>query len=289
MQFRELSTYVPSVYDNIKEITELVGCEQAIFTQLEADILQARRNQFIATCDEETLAIQERIYQITNNPSVDTIEYRRQRLIAKKSTTPPYTDIYLASKLDEIIGVGKWNMYIIGYDLYIESSASNMSSHIDVLVLLNQIKPANLKYISIPLDVKTINTNETVSFSGITYNYKLGSSWVLGALPFQSLVEKGVVKLPETPSISPDYLTSINTAALNSIKIARLNGTKEIAAVVDLVKMEVTYDVTDAAIKEITLVELLDASKKVLTSSAVYIPVIGSIKVKHIIRVKEGV
>ena len=53
--------------------------------------------------------------------------------------------------------------------------------------------------------------------------------------------------------------------------------------------MTISYTVTESMATSVEKVELLDSEGNVLTSSTVYIPVSGSILLKHTIPVAEGV
>ena len=133
--------------------------------------------------------------------------------------------------------------------------------------------------------------SETINLSQRVYNYRLGG-WGLGTAPFASEIPQGVIKTATTPSIQSALLTGVANFVSADVATARINGSVSIS---DLEKeisgstLTITYKVPQEQATEITKVELLDANNKVLTSSAVYIPVTTSTILKHTIPVSEGV
>ena len=237
-----------------------------------------------------------KILNIIPKPATETIEFRRQRIINRLSMVPPFTFRFLKQRLDEIIGVDRYTASIDypNYTLYIESSAENQEWFHEILVTVTKLKPANIVFINRPLVYGEIIAGESINLTQVNFNYRLGSTWVLGLKPFTSLDDMGVIKVATTPSIKQDLLNHMATFTASDIADVRINGTFMVptfvtkAAVNNLVTVEYEISETDG-IPEITQIELLDSIGTVLADSAVYVPILERVILKHNILIKEGV
>lgn len=284
----------PSVYDGVLEISVLAETEDVLLDQTLAQLEQAQLNQFILTADEETIEVYEKMFSILANPSTESLEFRRERILNRMSLQPPFTMRWLQNKLDEIIGVGKWNAYVdyANRTLYIESFVVNQLWFNELRITINRIKPCNLIFTNKPLLIEGVLANETVSTFVKHYNYALGH-WQLGQKPFATIDSEEVIKLPSVKSINNNLLTDVAAFSASDIVAVRLNGsvkiteftTKEGQGTTTLIE----YAVTPTQAREITQIELLSTGDRVLTSSAVYIPVTEVVACKHTINFAEGV
>lgn len=289
----EACALLPPWYREILDYQQMCQTEQAQFALLAQELNTVADNFFFQTMDADTVAAWEQVFSIIPDPASETLEFRRDRLLNRISTRPPFTLGFLYQKLDELIGPGQWtvNVDYPNYTLYIESSALDQQYATEVAFTINHVKPAHIVYINTPFVRTGMLLSETVSVSQRIYNYHLGS-WALGVLPFAGEQEQGVVKMPETPSVQPALLQAVADFASNDVASARINGTIAVAELNKSVSgstLTVTYTVAQSQTPEITQAELLDADGNVLTSSAVYVPVSGSTIMKHIIPVSEGV
>lgn len=287
--------YLPWIYNNVREMDELMDTEQLSLNELEAVISKWWANQYIPIADEDGIKVYEDQIGIIANPATEDLEFRRRRLLNRYSLQPPFTMRYLCIKLDEIIGVGKWNAWVDNdaFTLYIESSAENQNWFSEVSITINSIKPANIVFINKPTVYHTLLENETVLKRTSIWNYRLGTQWALGQKPFLSYAREEVVVLASTPSITDEMLNKMATFTASEIKSVRINKsysinnfvTKQVSS--NSVTLE--YDVpTSSGITSITEIELLDAEGKVLTNNVVYIPLAEGVRMKHTILVKEG-
>lgn len=283
----------PSVYDGVLEISVLAETDDVLLDQALAQLEQAQLNQFILTADEETIEVYEKMFSILANPSTESLEFRRERILNRMSLQPPFTMRWLQNKLDEIIGVGKWNACVdyANRTLYVESFIVNQLWFNELRITINRIKPCNLVFINKPLLIEDVLASETVFTSAKHYNYVLGH-WQLGQKPFATIDPEEVIKLPSVKSIDNNLLTDVAAFSASDIVAVRLNGsvkiseftTKEGQGTMTLIE----YEVKPAQAREITQIELLGTGDRVLTSSAVYIPVTEAVICKHTINFKEG-
>jgi hypothetical protein len=291
-----LKIYLPKIYENILEFDNLMEAENELFNNLNLETNKVKNNQYVLTADLDGIKLYEQMLDIIANPAIEDIEFRRKRIINRLSMTPPFTMRSLYGMLDQIIGRDRWTAYLDfdNYTLYIESAADNQMWYHEILVTVNKLKPANIVFINKPLVYKEIRAGESINLTQINFNYRLGTSWVLGLKPFTSLDDMGVIKMASVPSIKQDLLNRMATFTASDIAEVRINGTFMVpafitkAAVNNLITVEYEISETDG-IPEITQIELLDSVGTVLTDSAVYVPILERVILKHNILIKEGV
>ena len=289
----DLLALLPPWYREVLDYQELCRTETAQFEALADEIIGVADNFFFQTMDEGAVSMWEQVFHIVPNPSTESLDFRRARVLNRITTRPPYTLGFLYQKLDELIGPGEWTVTVDypNYTLYIESAAQNQNYATELAFTINRIKPAHIVWINSPFVRTGLLLSETISSAQRTYNYKLGS-WELGLLPFATDGPEGVIKMPETPSIQQALLTGVANFVSGDVASARVNGTipiSDLTKSVEGAELTVTYTVLPSQTTEITSLELLDGEGNVLTSSTVYIPVATNVVMKHIIPVAEGV
>lgn len=289
----DLLALLPPWYREVLDYQELCQTETAQFEALADEIIGVADNFFFQTMDEGAVSMWEQVFHIVPNPSTESLDFRRARVLNRITTRPPYTLGFLYQKLDELIGPGEWTVTVDypNYTLYIESAAQNQNYATELAFTINRIKPAHIVWVNSPFVRTGLLLSETISSAQRTYNYKLGS-WELGLLPFATDGPEGVIKMPETPSIRQALLTGVANFVSGDVASARVNGTipiADLAKSVEGAELTVTYTVLPSQTTEITSLELLDGEGNVLTSSTVYIPVTTNVVMKHIIPVAEGV
>lgn len=283
----------PSVYNGVLEISVLSETDDVLLDQSLAKLERAQLNQFILTADEETISVYEKMFSILANPTTETLQFRRERILNRMSLQPPFTMRWLQNKLDEIIGVGKWNAYVdyANRTLYIESFVVNQQWFNELRITINRIKPCNLVFVNKPLIMTDVVANETIVSATQHYNYILGQ-WQLGQGPFATTDPEEVIKLPIVNSINPNLLADVASFSATDIVAVRLNGSVKLSNFTTKAGQGATtiveYEVKPAQASEITQIELLGTGDRVLTASAVYIPVTEAVICKHSINFKEG-
>lgn len=283
----------PSVYNGVLEISVLSETDDVLLDQALAKLERAQLNQFILTADEETISVYEKMFSILANPTTETLQFRRERILNRMSLQPPFTMRWLQNKLDEIIGVGKWNAYVdyANRTLYVESFVVNQQWFNELRITINRIKPCNLVFVNKPLIMTDVVANETIVSATQHYNYILGQ-WQLGQEPFATTDSEEVIKLPIVKSINPNLLADIASFSATDVVAVRLNGSVKLSNFTTKAGQGTTtiveYEVKPAQASEITQIELLGTGDRVLTASAVYIPVTEAVICKHSINFKEG-
>lgn len=315
---RQLNSYVPSYYRKVDEMDALMEVEQSIVDEYQVNMLTAFQNTFVLTADISGIELFETMFSIVANPSTEDLEFRRQRILNRMTTSPPFTLRFLKQKLDAIIGEGKWKvtMDYANYTLYVEASAVNQNWYTELEFTINQIKPCNIVFINRPRTDLSLSMTEEISYKTMKWNYILGS-WLLGRLPFATiegaeviewyyklgqwplgknpfaLTEGGnIVKMATTPSIQDALLQDTAGFVVTDIAAVLINDETKItnftikSASGRFVTLE--YQVTSAMTSVVTNIKLLKSDDTVLTDSNVYVPVTDTILSRHSIEVKEG-
>lgn len=140
---------LPTYFRPILEYVALMQADGYELDKLEANIMQVAANQYIQTCDEQTIAYYENLLGIVYRFG-DTLEFRRSRVLQKFNTKVPFSIGFLNAKLTELYGAD-------GYELSVDPVActitikvtSDRYGAVDLLYdLLWDILPAHLKIIA---------------------------------------------------------------------------------------------------------------------------------------------
>jgi len=100
---RKASSYVPQIYKGFTEMEDLIAVEDNILDEAENEKKNLEDNQYVLTANEYGIEQYEDMLDIIPNPAVETLQFRRDRIINRLSMTPPFTFRFLKKKLDEII------------------------------------------------------------------------------------------------------------------------------------------------------------------------------------------
>lgn len=288
----DLLSLLPPWYREILDYQVICETEAQQFELLAQEIVAIADNFFFQTMDEGSVLQWEQILGIVANPSTETLDFRRARLINRISLRPPFTLGFLYQRLDELIGPGQWQVTVDypNYALYIKSYAQNQPYATELAVTIGRIKPAHIVYIASAYVSSPIALTEQISGATRQWNYIM-SAWSLGELPFATDTPTGVIKLPTIPSVQPALLADVANFVSSDVYAARLNGAIVIDPVTKSVNgnvLTVTYTVQPSQVSVITKIELIDAYGNALTSSTCYVPVTTTQVLEHSIPVQEG-
>ena len=254
---------------------------------------QVRQNLYVQTMDEGATAEWESIFRIVANPAVESLDFRRDRVLNRLSMRPPFTLTYLYQRLDALFGPGNWEveMDYPNYTLYIEAAVEDQQYFSELSATMDIVKPCHIVYISRPRVSATLLLSEEIALTQGRYNYRLGS-WALGQLPFRSQDKEEIIKMATQPSIQPAFLNQTAAFVADDVQAVRINGTLLISTLSHSSSENVGmvgYTVLKAQVQEVTLIELLDAAGAVLASSTVYVPINeDKVAFRHRFTVKEG-
>ena len=295
----DIWSQVPTAYRNSINFYEFVKIEENMINNADGilDIYDSTLNDWwILTATARGIEIYEDMLDILASP-LESLEFRRQRIINRLSLVPPLSMPFLRQRLDAILGKDKYNAYINydTYTLYIENAAPNASVAEELYYTVSRVKPANIVFINVPLLRDNIYINSTIETGEKVYNYRLSTTWKLGEKPFVSMGKGGIIKVPTIKSISEGSLTGHATLDLSLVHKARINDVYDIVIPAEnkttkdnLAIFE--YEVpSSAGIKTITNIKLFDANNVLLENAEVYVKTGDSTIIRSMRAFEEGV
>lgn len=287
----DISKYFHSFYNNYEEMNEISRVQNILLEKADIELNKFILNQFVVTCDNETISEYEKIFKIPNKG--ENLEFRRDRILNRLSLSPPFPLEFLRNKLDQLIGKDLYKLYLDyeTYTLYLESYSNNQSWFHETYITINEVKPCNIVFINVPKSTHSIAVNEYVECTKRLYHYKLGF-WKLGENRFSSVGDKEVLKMPEGKSINSNLLNSLKQHTVDKISYIKLNGSFVIrdflSKEIQDDKVLVEYIVNKSSeISEITKVELYSEDDSLLSSIDIYVPIIDGLQLKHLINISE--
>ncbi|MBS4172132.1 putative phage tail protein [Bacillus sp. FJAT-49736] len=191
-----LMSYLPEFYNEIIDFIELTKTEDIEIKNLNDALDLFFNNQFIISADEESIKRREDILLIQADPTTESLDFRRKRIINRYSTSPPFSIRYLQERLDFLIGKGRaitavdFENYILTVTLSIEDALIFK----EVQYTIQKIKPANIVYIQRTSIKDAIEFNENIKTRPMLRNTRLSTTWKLGKTPFVTLGEEVVIK-----------------------------------------------------------------------------------------------
>lgn len=289
----DICQYWPEWFRRILDFQALCQTEGEELRVMAEAMDQVRQNLYVQTMDDGATAEWESIFRIVATPAVESLDFRRDRVLNRLSMRPPFTLTYLYQRLDALFGPGNWEveMDYPNYTLYIEAAVEDQQYFSELSATMDIVKPCHIVYISRPRVSAALLLSEEIALTQGRYNYRLGS-WALGQLPFRSQDKEEIIKMATQPSIQPAFLNQTAAFVADDVQAVRINGTLLISTLSHSSSENVGmvgYTVLKAQVQEVTLIELLDAAGAVLASSAVYVPINeDKVAFRHRFTVKEG-
>lgn len=190
-----LMQYLPELYHDVIDFVEFTETESRELVSVEQAINRLLDDQFVATASEQAIRRREKILGIQADPSTETLEFRRKRLINRYSTKPPFTVRYLQRQLDFLVGEG---LTIVSVDsqnflLTVTANIDDAAVFKEVERTVRVVKPANMIYQQQTSLEDVIGLQERITKRDILWNYKLGE-WKLGEKTFADFGPEVVVK-----------------------------------------------------------------------------------------------
>lgn len=96
--------HLPEFYQGVIEFEQIAQTNNEEFNllkQMQADDLA---DAFVMTASEKSIVIWEREIGIVPDPSMETLEFRRKRIINRYTTKPPFTIKWLERQLAQLLG-----------------------------------------------------------------------------------------------------------------------------------------------------------------------------------------
>lgn len=284
--------YAPGVYSGFAEYEALIHAEDSLIEDIEKAASDLHDNQFVLLATDEGIQHYESMLNIVPNPVTETLEFRRQRILNRVAFASSLTIQSLRNRLDIILGPGQYDVYVDynNYTIYVESAATDQNWFNEVLITMARTKPANMVFINKPLVSSAIGLSEEVSYERLNWNYRAGY-WPIGQKPFSSMVDGGIIKMRSASSLKPELLQAVASFTADDIKEVVINNQfiqPNLTKSVSNGECVIEYFIEANRFTAITSIGLLDEDGNMLSSFAVYVPVLDDIIIKHIIKVKEA-
>lgn len=103
---------LPPIYDEIKEMEELSETVAIELDALDKAREQVENEQFIMTSSEKFIRIREKGWDIRADPTTESLDFRRQRIITRQSTRLPITQRKVHEILDVLVGQGNYEEHL---------------------------------------------------------------------------------------------------------------------------------------------------------------------------------
>jgi len=188
--------YLPEYYRRIEDFRELDKSESMELDLLQGAVDQLFHDQYVMTSSLGAIRRREQMLGIQSDPSTESLDFRRRRILNRYQTKPPFTIQYLQKQLDRLVGSG---MTIVSVDpqqflLTVTANVDNANVFREVLYTVETIKPANLVYQQNTSLSSCMHIEEHIRRQEMTWNYKLDGGWELGSKPFVSYGTEVIVK-----------------------------------------------------------------------------------------------
>ena len=179
----KISNYIPTMYSNNTEMTNIYNAEEDEFEDnLKPKVNIVFKDTFIKTASESGIAKFEELFNITPNDT-DTVEDRRNRIIYRLNSHIPFTETYLVSKLQSLLGNNF--TYILDAEectLTINITSPGKSALVELNNILNNIVPCNMEITVIPYSInwQTIyeNNYKWNNLTEMTWQDVMDGEWI---------------------------------------------------------------------------------------------------------------
>lgn len=214
-----LLEHLPAFYRDIKEFRELSKTVSEEYDAIDSAFERVENDQFIMTSSEPAIYRREKDFAIVPDIHVETLSFRKRRLITRMQDNPPYVDEYLKELLDSLLGN---NMSVIEMDkLLLEMEVlvhvESASFYLEVQRILERVVPLNIDITTAVLLIKEFLVLRSKAYS-FDVRYKRTNKF--HTAPVQGMgriVEKGVLD-------SSGYTFPIKYPRTNKIRTASVPG-----------------------------------------------------------------
>ncbi|NBJ68920.1 MULTISPECIES: putative phage tail protein [Clostridia] len=181
-----LLSRLPDLLHGIREFQALTETEKFEFNQLAENIDKTLDDQFIETATLKAIERREKMLNIIADPSTESLENRRIRILNRYQTKPPFTKRYLQQQLDTLLGVGRSHVTVNPEEfiLTVTTSIDDAFLFREMEYTINTVKPANILYQQETSIIELLLIKETGKKQVLTRNTRLGTTWKLGSTPW---------------------------------------------------------------------------------------------------------
>lgn len=94
---------LPEWFQQIEEFKQIMAVEGNMLEKVEKNMGEVYQNHFIKTADKEIISDYEGWMEIRNQAG-ESLDYRRERVLQKLNTLPPFTIWFLRNRLNAVLG-----------------------------------------------------------------------------------------------------------------------------------------------------------------------------------------
>ena len=143
----KLKDYVPHIYKYNLEMNTLIEVEENEIENVKSSIRISFLNTFANTANEEGIQQFEKLLGILSSTG-DKLQFRKERVLNRLSSKPPFTEKYLQNLMNTIIGEGNWeyNINYNNYSLVIRSLKPGDKWLYELTKTLESIIPVNIDW-----------------------------------------------------------------------------------------------------------------------------------------------
>jgi len=184
---KPIRQYWPDYYHAIIDFIELADTQDAELDTLAEAIEQLQDDRFVLTSGTAAVKRRETVLGIQANPAVETLDFRKLRIVNRYSTKPPFTVRVLQQQLDRLVGAGITTVSadVQQFVLDVTVDIDNAAVFRELQHTVETVKPANMVYRQRTGLLDRIVLTEHVVQQPITWNCVL-DEWTLGE-PFVTL------------------------------------------------------------------------------------------------------
>lgn len=161
--------YLQPVMQNVREFQEIAKAVNPEIVALKQAINKVLNEQFVMGA-VDTLVWREQEYGITASND-ETVTFRRERLVERKSRKPPITLRTLRDRLNTYIGTTQAEIQLVPgeYAFTISIPAVDGYKYRDIQQVVETLKPANMEYLQNPFSVERVRIRETSREMKVAY------------------------------------------------------------------------------------------------------------------------
>lgn len=166
----KLLDFVPSVNRNNKELMSLYNIHKEELEKFEAFLKQIFKNLFLETADGQGVSMYEAMLGITGSGNLQS---RKNLVLLKLSSRPPYTENAIKSLCESIYGVGNFKFTVYSdicaviFEAHVDNPEDFMSFNRELMYMI----PANILMIFV-MQYLYLWLNENMTYGELTENEK---------------------------------------------------------------------------------------------------------------------
>lgn len=188
--------YWPEIYWEIDDFVALAPAESSEVEDMDKAVNQLFDDQFVMTSSPQAIERREKMLKIQADPSTESLDFRKKRILNRYQTKPPFTLRWLQRQLNELVGAGLVivNVDVQNFILYVKADIDDAAVFKEVNHTVLTVKPANLIYNQQTQIDEGITLQENIYKSSLDRRTGLSTTWQLGISPFALRGEEVQVK-----------------------------------------------------------------------------------------------